>query len=98
MNFNLFNLISAIGPTIQAIQFIHSGEPGATKKTKALQWLGLGEAIVGQGNPALGDALQKATVSVSNIIDEMVALFHATGQPGFGTTSVPALPPTVPTK
>ncbi len=93
MNFNWLNMIAAIPQVIQAIQLIHADAPGTTKKTKAMQWLGLGEAVIGTGNPQLGAELQAATTDVSLIIDRMVSLFHHTNAaPGFGVAPIPAPP------
>lgn len=94
MKFNWFNLLTAVPYIMVGIQQIHTDAKGATKKQLALEALGLATAASQAVLPP-EQAQQAAAVSsaVSNIIDNMVAAFHATNVAGFGNTS-PSVPAT----
>jgi len=85
----LFKSLNALPYIVAGIQQIHAEAPGASKKQLALDSLGLATAAAGAILPAeQGAQAQAVGTAVGNIIDNLVAAFHATNVPGFGNSSL----------
>lgn len=73
----LFGITKALPFAVQAVEEIHGGAPGTTKKQKALAILSDGLQGAAAADPALVPVLTAAVPAIGAAIDAVVAVLNA---------------------
>lgn len=83
-------ILSSIPSVVMGVEQISQGaQQGSTKKTMAMQALGLANLTASAILPEYQPAVDAATVLASSAIDNTVAMFNAINHPAFKPVPVP---------
>jgi len=83
----LVKMITLVPMIVAGIEKIHGEAPGASKKQMAMDALGLAYGTASTVLPQDQAAIDAATGLTSNLIDNVVTVFNATG--AFGASTAP---------